>query len=72
MQVMNDPMSLPPSVVVGPTTVDVSVLTPEGAMVLVALPRPRGLYEIPKGEIVDKARELACVALQAATDVLAH
>ena len=69
---MNDPLSLPPSVEVGPTTVDVSVLTPEGAVVLIALPRPRGFYEIPEEDIADKARELACVALQAATDVLAH
>ncbi|QUD87761.1 hypothetical protein [Phenylobacterium montanum] len=69
---MTEPLELPPTISVGPTGVDVSVFTAEGAMVQIVLPRPGGLYAIPEQEIIDKARELASAALRSAADALAH
>jgi len=69
---MTEPLELPPSISVGPTGVDVSVFTSEGAVVQIVLPRPGGLYALPEHEIVDKARELATAALRSAADALAH
>lgn len=69
---MTEPLGLPPTISVGPTGVDVSVFTVEGAMVQIVLPRPGGLYAIPEQEIIDKARELASAALRSAADALGH
>lgn len=69
---MTDPLELPPSISVGPTGVDVSVFTAEGAVVQIVLPRPGGLYAIPEQDIIDKAREMATIALRSAADALAH
>jgi hypothetical protein len=68
---MTDPLELPPSINVGPTGVDVSVFTADGATVQIVLPRPGGLYAIPEDEIIDKARALATAALRSAADALA-
>ena len=56
-------LSLPPSVTVGATIVDVTILTDEGATVVVNLPRPKGLHDLPDAEIVDRARALARQAM---------
>ncbi len=69
---MTEPLELPPSISVGPTGVDVSVITSEGVVVQIVLPRPGGLYAIPESEIIDKARELATAALRSAADALGH
>jgi hypothetical protein len=69
---MPEPMTLPPSVTVSPTVVGVSVLTAEGAIVQVSLPRPRGLRELPQDEIVARAQSLARLAMVAAAATLAH
>lgn len=68
---MTSIMTLPPSVTVAATIVDVCVLTEDGATVQVSLPRPRGLRELPPDELVAKAQSLAKVALEAATLALA-
>ena len=69
---MPEPMTLPPSITVSPTIVGVSVLTAEGATVQVSLPRPRGLRELPMDVIVDRAQNLAKIALEAAAATLAR
>ena len=69
---MPEPMTLPPSVTVSPTVVGVSVLTADGATVQVSLPRPRGLRELPQDVIVERAQDLARIALAAAAATLAH
>lgn len=56
-------LSLPPSVTVGATVVDVTVLTDEGATVVVNLPRPKGLHDLPDSEITQRARTLARQAM---------
>jgi hypothetical protein len=48
------------------------VLTAEGAVVQVSLPRPRGLRELPQDEIVARAQSLAKFAMEAAAATLAH
>jgi hypothetical protein len=63
-------LSLPPSVTVSPTTVGVSVLTDDGAVVIVNLPRPKGLRELPTDEIVGRARTLAQRAMRTAAEAL--
>jgi hypothetical protein len=63
-------LALPPSVTVGPTTVGVSVLGPEGATVQVNLPRPRGLHDLPAQEVEARARRLAKAALLSAAACL--
>ncbi len=63
-------LSLPPSVTVSPTTVGVSVLTDDGAVVVVNLPRPKGLRELPTEEIVGRARDLAKRAMMTAAEAL--
>jgi hypothetical protein len=63
-------LSLPPSVTVNPTTVGVSVLTDDGAVVVVNLPRPKGLRELPTEEIVGRARSLAKRAMMTAAAAL--
>lgn len=64
-------ITLPPSITVAATIVDVSVLTEDGATVQVRLPRPRGLRDLPRDELVAKAQKLAKVALEEATLALA-
>lgn len=64
-------LSLPPSVTVGATLVDISVLTDDGATVQVTLPKPRGLHDLPDAEIVERARRWAKAALLDAADSLA-
>ena len=44
----------------------------QGATVQVSLPRPRGLRELPQEEIVERAQQLAKIALEAAAATLAH
>jgi len=68
---MNNPMDLPPSVNVGPRAVGVSIFTAEGVTVEVVLPRPGGLGEMPRDELIGKARELARAALKSAAISLA-
>ncbi len=68
---MEKPTDLPPSVKVGPRAVDISVFTAEGATVEVVLPRPGGLGEMPRDELIGKARELARAALKSAAITLA-
>jgi hypothetical protein len=63
-------LSLPPSVTVSPTSVGVSVLTDDGATVIVNLPRPKGLRELPADEIVGRARDMAMRAMKTAAVVL--
>jgi hypothetical protein len=63
-------LSLPPSVTLSPTTVGVSVLTDDGATVIVNLPRPKGLRELPTDEIVGRARTLAQRAMRTAAEAL--
>lgn len=69
---MIDAISLPPTVTVGPTSVGVSVLTADGAMVEISLQRLRGLAALPPEEIAERAQELALSALEAAAASLAH
>jgi hypothetical protein len=64
-------MTLPPSVTVAATVVDISVLTDDGATVQISLPRPRGLSDLPRDELIAKAQRLAKVALQSASAALA-
>lgn len=56
-------LSLPPSVTVSRKTVDISVITDDGATVLVALPNPRGFHDLPESEVAERARRLARTAL---------
>jgi len=63
-------LSLPPSVTVSPTCVGVSVLTDDGATVIVNLPRPKGLRELPAEEVVGRARLLAHQAMISAAEAL--
>jgi hypothetical protein len=63
-------LSLPPSVTVSPTTIGVSVLTDDGAVVLVSLPRQKGLREVPTDEMVGRARGLARQAMMTAAEAL--
>ena len=69
---MNDAISLPPSVTVGPTSVGVSVLTRDGATVEVSLQRLHGLAGLPPEEIAVRAQKLALNALEAAAASLSH
>ena len=69
---MTAAMSLPPSVTVESANVDVFVLTEDGATVQVSLPSPRGLRELPRDELVARARRLAKVALEAAAEALSQ
>jgi hypothetical protein len=46
------------------------VLTDDGAVVLVSLPRPKGLRELPTEEIVGRARNLAKRAMMTAAEAL--
>jgi hypothetical protein len=64
--------SLPPSVTVGATIVDVTVLTDEGATVVVNLPRPKGLHDISDAELTHRAREMARQAMIEAAQSLAR
>jgi hypothetical protein len=63
---------LPPSVTVGPNILGVSVLAENGVTVQVSLPRPRGLHDLPEGEVADRARRLARAALMDAAESLAN
>jgi hypothetical protein len=69
---MIDAQSLPPSVTVGPTTVGVSVVTADGAIVEVNLQRLRGLAALPPEEMTERAQALALDALAAAVASLSH
>jgi hypothetical protein len=69
---MIDPISLPPSVTVGPTSVEVSVVTPDGATVEINLLRLRGLAALPPEEVAVRAQQLALSALEAAAASLSH
>jgi hypothetical protein len=62
----------PPSVRVGPTMVDVCVLTQDGATVEITLQRPRGLISLPNDEVVARAQRMALSALEAAVASLRH
>lgn len=63
-------LALPPSVTIGPTSLGVSLLTENGAVVQVSLPRPRGLRELPADEVAAHARRLAKAALKQAGERL--
>ncbi len=63
-------LTLPPSITLKPTAVDVAVITVGGATVEVSLPRSRGLHDIPDPELVARARRMALEALRAAADTL--
>ena len=65
-------LTLPPSVTVGPTAVGVSIFTDDGATVMVSLPRPRGLHDIPEDVLVDRARHMAKRAMMSAAELLAE
>jgi hypothetical protein len=69
---MTDVISLPPSVTVSPTMVGISVITPDGATVVVSLQRPRGLAALPAEELFARAHQLALSALEAAAASLTH
>jgi hypothetical protein len=69
---MIDAPSLPPSVTVGPTSVGVSVLTDDGAIVSINLQRLRGLAALSTEEISERAHALALDALAAAVASLSH
>jgi len=69
---MIDAPSLPPIVTVGPTSVGVSVLTDDGAVVSVNLQRLRGLAALSPEEVSERAQALALDALAAAAASLAH
>lgn len=64
-------ISLPPSVTVGPTSVEVSVMTDDGAVVEINLQRLRGLSALSPEEIAHKAQAMALSALAAAAKRLA-
>jgi hypothetical protein len=63
-------LTLPPSITLKPTAVDVAVMTLGGVSVEVSLPRSRGLHDIPDPELVDRARRLAREALVTAAEAL--
>jgi hypothetical protein len=63
-------LSLPPLVKVGVTIVDVTVLTDDGATVVVNLPRRKGLHDMPESEIAGRARQLARKAMISAVESL--
>ena len=67
---MTNTFDLPPSVTVGPRNLGVSVLTPQGAMVSVLVPKPRGLDEASRDELVERATKLARAALETAAAAL--
>ncbi len=69
---MIDAIRLPPTVTVGPTSVAVSVLTPDGATVEISLQRLRGLAALPPEQVAQRARRLALGALEAAAASLTH
>ena len=60
----------PPCVTISPTSVGVSFLTEDGATVQVRLPRPGGLRELPREEILVRAKALAHMALENAASSL--
>jgi hypothetical protein len=68
---MIDAISLPPTLTVSPTSVGVSVLTADGAMVEICLQRLRGLADLPPEQMAHRAHELALHALEAAAASLA-
>ncbi|HEX5379722.1 MAG TPA: hypothetical protein VFW47_14190 [Phenylobacterium sp.] len=63
-------LRLPPSVTVSPTMVGVSVLTDAGVTVLVSLPRPRGLHDLPADQVAERAFRMAHAALEDAVRTL--
>ena len=69
---MIDTQSLPPTVTVGPTSVGVSVLTADGAIVEINLQRLRGLADLAPDQMAERAQALALDALAAAAASLAH
>ena len=69
---MSPVIALPPSVTVAARNVDVSVLTEDGATVQISLPRLRGLADLPRDELVAKARRMARLALERAAIALAQ
>jgi uncharacterized RDD family membrane protein YckC len=69
---MIDAPSLPASITVGPTSVGVSVVTDDGAIVSINLQRLRGLAALPLEEVAERAQTLALEALAAATASLSH
>jgi hypothetical protein len=69
---MSPVLPLPPTVTVAARNVDVSVLTEDGATVQISLPRPRGLPDLPRDELVAKARRLARLALDRAAETLSQ
>lgn len=69
---MIDPISLPPSVTVGPTYVGVTVMTRDGAVVEINLQRLRGLAALPPEQVAHRAQELALSALEAAAQSLSQ
>jgi hypothetical protein len=64
-------ISLPPTVTVGPTYVEVSVMTDDGAVVEINLQRLRGLASLSPEEFTHKAQAMALSALAAAAKSLA-
>jgi len=69
---MIDAPSLPASITVGPTSVGVSVVTDDGAIVSINLQRLRGLTALSADELAERAQALALNALAAAAASLAH
>ena len=69
---MIDAPSLPASITVGPTSVGVSVVTDDGAIVSINLQRLRGLAALSAEELAERAQALALNALAAAAASLAH
>jgi hypothetical protein len=68
---MTNTLDLPPSVTVGPRSLGVSVITAHGATVSVLLPKPRGLDDIGREELLERATALARAALTTAASALA-
>lgn len=63
-------LPLPPSITLRAASVGVAVLEENGVTVEVNLPRPRGLRELPDGEVVARFRRLAHDALVQAAEAL--
>ncbi len=63
-------LSLPPSVKVSATSIDVTVLTDDGATVIVNVQRSRGLHDLPTPEAAGRATQLARLALLNAAQAL--
>jgi uncharacterized RDD family membrane protein YckC len=69
---MIDTLSLPASITVGPTSVGVSVLTADGAIVSINLQRLRGLADLAPEKMAERVQALALDALAAAAASLSH